>query len=50
MQPLRFTWRSLKLLKDGQELWEGKELVTRDKPVQTTPYITTLTTEMKLGK
>lgn len=47
MQPLRFTWRKLKLLKDGQELWEGKELVTRDRPHQTTPYITTLTSEMK---
>jgi hypothetical protein len=47
MQPLRFTWRELKLLKDGQEIWVGKELLSRNKPLQTTPYITTLTSEMK---
>jgi hypothetical protein len=48
MQPLRFTWRSLTLLKSGAMIWEGKELKTRDNLVQTTPYVTTLTTEMRV--
>jgi len=47
MQPLRFTWRALKLLRNGELAWEGLELETRDDPVQTTPYITTLTTALK---
>ena len=47
MQPLRFTWRALKLLRDGQEVWEGRELLTRDRLVQDSPYITTLTSEIK---
>jgi len=46
MQPLRFTWRSLQLLHNGDKVWEGKELATRDDSVQTTPYITTLTNEI----
>jgi len=43
MQSLHFTWRSLQLLRNGTKIWEGKELATRDNPVQTTPYLTTLT-------
>jgi len=40
------SWRSLQLLHNGDKVWEGKELATRDDSVQTTPYITTLTNEI----
>ncbi len=42
-QPIRFTWRALKLQHKGQDVWQQGEFFQRDSPQQTTPYLTGLT-------
>ncbi len=42
-QPVRFTWREVKLQLDRAEVWHVDELLDRDSPQQKTPYITGLT-------
>ncbi|MCG8648818.1 MAG: hypothetical protein MI861_03245, partial [Pirellulales bacterium] len=42
-QPVRFTWRELTLNHDDKQVWRADEFVARDRPAQTTPYLTGLT-------
>ncbi len=42
-QPIRFTWRSLKLQHQQHEVWRVAEFFDRDSPSQKTPYLTGLT-------
>lgn len=42
-QPLRLTWRELRLQREGVEVWHAKEFLERDSPIQRSPYVTGLT-------
>ncbi|WP_068141182.1 hypothetical protein [Roseimaritima ulvae] len=42
-QPIRFTWRQLKLEHRGEQVWQIEEFLERNAPLQQTPYITGLT-------
>lgn len=42
-QPVRFTWRALKLSHRDKQVWQAEELIDRDAPTQQTPYVTGLT-------
>ncbi|OYP34398.1 hypothetical protein [Rhodopirellula sp. MGV] len=42
-QPVRFTWRSVNLSLDDTQVWTMPEMLNRNLPMQTTPYLTGLT-------
>lgn len=42
-QPVRFSWRELNLRLADMVVWDADELVDRNRPLQTTPYVTGLT-------
>lgn len=41
-QPVRFTYRALRLQHEGEPVWEVSEFFERDRPVQVSPYVTGL--------
>lgn len=45
-QPVRFTWRELNLRHKMTDVYHVDEFTERDNPVQTTPYVTGLTSEI----
>ncbi|RCS43534.1 hypothetical protein DTL42_18735 [Bremerella cremea] len=41
-QPVRFTYRALRLMHEDKLVWEVGEFHERDRPIQTSPYVTGL--------
>jgi hypothetical protein len=39
-QPVRFTWRQLRLLHKGDAVWEAEEFLAQNQVHQQTPYLT----------